>query len=173
MERFRKHITHVSNIRDAATPQNEPTRPQKLHDFVYMASSYPFAIFSSPNPEIYLLLSISIHSQSTFIPLLVPHHRYQALKLLLGFPNAIRLPISSLLTLSHHAHRAPLDHQTHDLKQRICCRHGRMLGIGVVRRCDFDDIGRDEVDAFEPADDSTEFAGAPAASFRGSCCGSD
>ena len=48
-----------------------------------------------------------------------------------------------------------------------------MLGIGVIRRCDFDDVGRDEVDAFEAANDGTEFAGAPAAGFGGSCCGSD
>ena len=90
MKRFRKHITHVSNIRDAVKLQNEPTRLPKLHDFVYMASSYPFTIFSSPNPEIYLLLSISIHSQSTSI-------------LLLAFPTSSINPQSSFfafLTLS-------------------------------------------------------------------------
>ena len=85
--------------------------------------------------------------------------------------NTIRLPISPLLTRSHHAHRAPLDHQTHDFKQRICRCHGRMLGISIVRRRDLDDIGGDKVDAFEAANDGTEFAGAPAAGLRGACCG--
>ena len=87
--------------------------------------------------------------------------------------NAIRLPIPPLLTLPHYAHRAPLNHQTHDLKQRICRRHGSMLGIGIIRRCHLDDVGRDEVDAFEATDDGTEFTGAPAAGFGGACCGSD
>ena len=122
--------------------------------------------------SIYSGLSLSIHNlpSSSCSP---SHRLCQPSKLILRFPNAIHLPISPPLTLPHHTHRTPLNHQTHNLKQRICRRHGRMLGISIVRRCDLDDIGCDEVDAFEAADDGTEFAGTPAASFGGACCGGD
>jgi len=48
-----------------------------------------------------------------------------------------------------------------------------MLGVGIVRRRYLDDIGRDEVDAFEAADDGAEFTCGPAASFGGTRCRSD
>ncbi len=48
-----------------------------------------------------------------------------------------------------------------------------MLGIGIVGRGDLDDVGGDEVDALEAADDGAEFARGPAAGFGGACCGGD
>lgn len=42
-----------------------------------------------------------------------------------------------------------------------------MLGIGIVRRRDLDDVGGDEVDAFEASDDGAQFARRPAACFGG------
>ena len=167
---MRKYTTHLPNVRDAAEFQHELNCVQIFHDFILVLSFYLYTL--SPDPEIYLLL---IYLYPFTICLCPPAHTHQPSKLILRFPipNTIHLPISPLLTLPHHAHRPPLDHQTHNLKQRICRRHGCMLGISIVRRCDLDDIGCDEIDAFEAADDGAEFAGAPATSFWGACCGGD
>lgn len=72
-----------------------------------------------------------------------------------------------------HTHRAPLDHQRHDLKQRVRSRHSRMLSIGIVGGSDLYNIGSDEIDTLEAADDSAKLAGRPAACFGGACCGRD
>ncbi len=48
-----------------------------------------------------------------------------------------------------------------------------MLGISVIGRRYLDDIGRDEVDTFEAADDGAKFTGGPPAGFGGTGCGSD
>ena len=60
----------------------------------------------------------------------------------------------------HLAQRTLLDHQSHDLVQRVGGSHGGELGVGVVSRSDLDDIGSDEVDAFEATDDRADLAGA-------------
>lgn len=95
------------------------------------------------------------------------------LKLLPRLPHPILHPIPPDLSISHHAHRAPLHHQAHDLKQHIRRRHRRMFSICIVGGCYFHDIGRDEIDAFEAADDGAEFASGPAAGFGCACCGSN
>lgn len=41
---------------------------------------------------------------------------------------------SKIVRRTGYAERSSLDHDTHDLVQRIGCRHGRMLGVGIVGR---------------------------------------
>ena len=53
-----------------------------------------------------------------------------------------------ILTLHGSAQWALLHHQGHDLVQRVRRRHRRQLGVGVVRRRDFHDVGRHQIDAF-------------------------
>jgi hypothetical protein len=45
--------------------------------------------------------------------------------------------------------------------------HSGELSIGVIRRSDFNDIGGDQVDAFETANDGTELTSRPSTCFRG------
>ena len=87
-----------------------------------------------------------------------------------------QLPPLALLPFqfqSLQAQRAPLDHQRHDLVQHVGGGHGGQLGIGVVSRGDLDDIGRDEVDALEAADDGAQLARGPAARLRRAGRGGD
>lgn len=79
----------------------------------------------------------------------------------------IPIRLLSILALNHLTQRPLLDHKRHDLVQRIRRGHRRMLGIGIVRRRDLDDVGGDEVDAFEASDDGAQFARRPAACFGG------
>ena len=44
-----------------------------------------------------------------------------------------------------------------------------MLGTCVVSRRDFDNIGTDNVEAVEAADNGSKFSGTPAARFWGAC----
>ena len=88
-------------------------------------------------------------------------------------PNRILLPVPSRLPLPHYAHRPPLHHQTHHLEQRVRRRHRRVLGVGVVRRRHLDNVGRDKVDAFQPADDRAQLARRPTACFGRAGCGGD
>jgi len=80
----------------------------------------------------------------------------------------------SFCNLLHHPIQRPLlHHQRHNLKQGVRSRHSRKFSIRIVRGRDLDDIGRDEVDAFEAADDGSQFAGGPAAGFGRAGCGCD
>ena len=83
----------------------------------------------------------------------------------------------SLLTpipMHHHVTQwAILNHHSHYLKQRIRRRHSRQFGIGIVSRRHLYEISGYEIDAFEAAEDGTEFAGGPAACFGGASCGGD
>lgn len=88
-------------------------------------------------------------------------------------PHSIHLSIAPRLPFPHYTHRTPFHHQTHDLKQGIRRRHRRVLGISIVGRRHFYDIGGDEVDAFQSSDDGAEFASCPAARFGGACCRCD
>lgn len=86
--------------------------------------------------------------------------------LISSFPLRLQLPALALFPFqfqSLQAQRAPLDHQRHDLVQHVGGGHGGQLGVGVVGRGDLDDVGRDEVDALEAADDSAQLARGPAA----------
>jgi len=58
-----------------------------------------------------------------------------------------------LVLLRLDGQRPLLDHQCHDFVQRVCCCHGRKLGIRVVRRCDLDNVAGNEVNAFETTND--------------------
>ena len=83
-----------------------------------------------------------------------------------SFPLRLQLPALALLPFqfqSLQAQRAPLDHQRHDLVQHVGGGHGGQLGIGVVGRGDLDNVGRDEVDALEAANDGAQLARGPAA----------
>ena len=120
-------------------------------------------------PLSHLIPSISIPCQS--LPLFLFPSLSQLL--FLPLPHPLHLPIAPHAPLAHHAHRAPLHHQTHHLKQGIRGRHRRVLGVGVVRRRHFDDVGRDEVDTFQPANYRPQFARRPAAGFWGAGCGGD
>ena len=71
------------------------------------------------------------------------------------------------------AKRPLLYHQRHDLEQDVRGRNGGELGVGVVRGRHLDDIGRDEIEAFEPAHDGAELARRPAAGFGRAGCGGD
>ena len=48
----------------------------------------------------------------------------------------------------------------------VGCSHGRQLGIGVVRRCDLDDIGGHDVQPIEPPQNRPQLARGPAARLR-------
>ena len=50
----------------------------------------------------------------------------------------------------------------------VGCSHGRQLGIGVVRRCDLDDIGGHDVQPVEAPQNRPQLARGPSAGFRGS-----
>ena len=76
------------------------------------------------------------------------------------------LQLQSLLGRSTHvAKRALLHHQSHNLVQRVRSRHGGQLSIGVVGRCNLDDICADEVDALEATNNSAELTRRPATSL--------
>lgn len=75
--------------------------------------------------------------------------------------------ITPLTLLPIQTHGTPLDHDGHDLEERIRRRHGGQFGVGIVSRRHLHDIGRDEVQTLEAADDGAEFAGGPAARFGG------
>lgn len=47
-----------------------------------------------------------------------------------------------ILTLHHLTQRPFLHHQGHDFVQRIRRRHRRQLSVGVVRRCNLDNVRR-------------------------------
>ena len=64
------------------------------------------------------------------------------------------------------AHRPLLHHQTHDFVQRIRRRHGRQLGIGIIRRRHLHDIRGDEIDSLEPSNDGPQFPSRPPARLR-------
>lgn len=66
-----------------------------------------------------------------------------------------------------NAERTVLDHEGHDLVESVGGGHGGELGVGVVGRGNLDDIGSDEVDALETADDGAELTGAPATGLGG------
>jgi hypothetical protein len=51
--------------------------------------------------------------------------------------------------------------------------HGGQLSIGVICWCDFDDIGGDQVDAFEAADDSAELTCSPTTGLGSAGSGSN
>lgn len=118
-----------------------------------------------------------IYTTITHLPLpspsQFPTHASQLLPPPPPHPLPVHLAIPPHLPIPHHAHRPPLHHKRHDLKQRVRRRHGRVLGIGVVRGRHLDDVGGNEVDALEAADDGTELAGGPAACFGGAGCGGD
>ncbi len=119
----------------------------------------------------------SIHPSFLLPTTLPPSHLKTPLPLpvssLPTTPNRIPLPVPPRLPLPHHAHRPPLHHQTHHLEQRVRRRHGRVLRVGVVRRRHLDNVRRNEVDAFEAADDGPQFARCPAACFGRAGCGGD
>ena len=48
-----------------------------------------------------------------------------------------------------------------------------MLGIGIVRWGNLDDVSGDEVDALETTDDGAQFTGGPASCFGGAGGGCD
>ena len=75
--------------------------------------------------------------------------------------------LNSLRRLAHVAQGPLLDHQRHDLVQGVGGSHGSQLGVGVVCWSDFDNVGGDEVDALQAADDGAQLARGPAASLRG------
>jgi hypothetical protein len=81
--------------------------------------------------------------------------------------------LDGLRRLAHVAQGPLLDHQRHDLVQGVGGSHGGQLGVGVVCWSDFDDVGGDEVDALQAADDSAQLARGPAAGLGGAGCGSD
>jgi hypothetical protein len=68
-----------------------------------------------------------------------------------------------------------LDHDGHDLIQRIRSRHRSQLSIRIIRGSDLNEIRRDNVDALEPSEDRAQLAGRPAAGLGraggGSECG--
>lgn len=59
------------------------------------------------------------------------------------------------------AQRPLLDHDRQDLIQGISSRHGRVLGIRVVRGCDLDDVRPDEVEPVQPAEDGPQLPRRP------------
>lgn len=75
--------------------------------------------------------------------------------------------LDSLRGLAHVAQGPLLDHQRHDLVQGVGGSHGGKLGIGVVCWSHFDNVGGDEVDALQAADDGAQLARGPAAGLRG------
>ncbi len=52
----------------------------------------------------------------------------------------------------------------------VGCSHGRQLGIGVVRRCDLDDIGGDDVQTVEAPQNRPQLARRPATRLRRASC---
>lgn len=97
---------------------------------------------------------------------------------------------SSKLIRPRNRQRPLFDHHSHDLEKRIrsspevkkkvsrCyrrkwkmgdCRdlHGRKLSIGVVRRRNLDNVGSDNVEPIESAEDGPELAGGPATGLGG------
>jgi hypothetical protein len=83
------------------------------------------------------------------------------------------ISLQFLISRDHIAKRTLLDHKTHNLIEGVSRGHGGMLSVSVVSRSDLDNVSADEVNAFEAADDSAEFAGGPAAGFRGASCRGD
>lgn len=103
--------------------------------------------------------SLPLHPQiipSTSLPLL-SRSSSRHLHLILGL----------LLAGDHLAQRTLLNHQAHNLIQRIRSRHGSMLGISIICRGNLDDISSDDVDALQTSEDGAEFTSRPAASLRG------
>jgi len=66
--------------------------------------------------------------------------------------NYLSLELDGLL-LAHIAQRALLDHQSHHLVQSVCGRHSGQFGVGVIGRRDFDNVGGDQIDSLQAADD--------------------
>ena len=83
---------------------------------------------------------------------------------LLLFPPTL---ITPLPRLPLQTHGTPLHHNGHDLEQGVRRRHGGQFGVGIVSRRHLHDIGRDEIQALEAADNGAEFARGPAARFGG------
>jgi hypothetical protein len=120
-------------------------------------------------PSIHIIISI-IHS--SFHPTKHPIPPHSTSKPCLN--NHLHLSLLlNLLILHHITQRALLNHQTHNLIQRIRSRHSSMLSISIVRRRNLDDVSCDQVDAFQAAENGAQFAGGPAASFRGTGGGGD
>lgn len=87
--------------------------------------------------------------------------------------GCVGLELDGLLLLAHIAQRTLLNHQSHDLVQSVGGGHGGQLRVGVVRGGDFDNVGCDEVDALQAADDGAQLASGPAAGLRGAGCRGD
>ena len=62
--------------------------------------------------------------------------------------------------------RAFLNHQRHDLIKDVRSRHRCVFSICVVRRCDFNNVRRNEINAFEPTNNGPQLSRRPASSFR-------
>jgi len=54
-----------------------------------------------------------------------------------------------------------------------CGCHSCKLSIGIISGCNFDDIGRDQVDTLKSTDDCSQFACRPSSSFWSTCSRSD
>ena len=67
------------------------------------------------------------------------------------------LPIRNLL-----GERPLLHHNSHNLIQHIRRRHGRQLGIRIIRRRHLDQIRRHEINPLQPADNCAQLARRPA-----------
>ena len=151
---------------------------------IYMSHTGTVSSLSATNPS-----SLNARHRPSFIIPTTP-----------GSTLLITLQLHNLLGGTHVAQRPLLDHQSHDLIQRILecipsakapnqhvqnrqvkskeiethsSSHSGEFGVCVVSGCYLDDVGGDEVDAFEAANDGAEFACGPAAGFGGAGCGCD
>lgn len=91
----------------------------------------------------------------------------------LNFALKRRLTLISRFPLHHCVQGPGLDHQRHNLEQRVRGSHGRKFRVGIVRRGNFDNVRSNEVDAFEATNDGAEFPRRPTARLGGAGCGSD
>lgn len=113
-----------------------------IHSIFSIHQIHPRLISSIPN-------SIPLTGQTT-LPILYLH-----------------LILIHLLTLDHLTERTLLHHQAHNLIQRIRSSHGGMLSIGIICRCNLNDISSDDVDALQSTKDSAEFASGPSTCLGG------
>ena len=76
--------------------------------------------------------------------------------------------VARILRLALLAHRLPtlLDHGAQDLVDHLRRRQGRLLARALVRRRDLDDVGSDQVQLLDAAEDPDQLPRGPAAGLR-------
>ncbi len=112
--------------------------------------------------NISLFLSLAKRPSSLQLVPLSPQIPYPVVLLLLPFAFPIRF--------SHLSQPLP-NHTSDNLKTHLRGHQRRLLPNPIISRRNLDDIGADEVQGFETAQDLDEFARGPAAGFGGACAG--